>query len=113
MVVAFLELALQGGAAAHAAAPLAGALLACLHALQASATTTATSAAALSPRQVLDELRAKVGADTLPPGAEHDAAEALEVLCDLVAAEVRLGGSNQRAVRAARPSAPCIARSRI
>lgn len=62
-------------------------LLACLNALQPQPNFAALRS--VSPRLLLDALRARAPAGALSAGLEHDAAEALELLCDLVAEDLQ------------------------
>ncbi len=74
-----------GGAAE--AAPLAAALLSVLRQLQPHAAPSQT----VAPRQLVDAFRSKLPAGVLEAGEEHDASEAVEELCRLVAEELHSG----------------------
>lgn len=94
-----LESALQALSASSLTAPLAASLAACLRQLQPAAAPQPS----VTPRALLHALLSRVPEGTLEPGQEHDAAEAVELLGDLVAQELQAallrGPTKQLALR--------------
>ena len=78
-------LQLDAATSRHAEAPLAAALLGVLRQLQPHAAPSQT----VAPRQLVDVFRSKLPGSVLEAGEEHDAAEAVEELCRLVAEELQ------------------------
>jgi hypothetical protein len=103
VVLQQLESTLQAlSASSLTAAPLAAALTACLRQLQPQPVSARQHS--VTPRALLHALLSRIPEGTLKPGQEHDAAEAVELLGDLLAQELQAaflrGPAKQMALRA-------------